>query len=131
MTISTQQKKVSAKILAALAVSFAVCLLWAVPASAQVDLGIEFADSLGLPNGDIREIISRLVNAFLGFIGLILVLMILWSGFKYMTHGGNEENRLEAIAGIKNAVIGLIIMMISYSAADFILDAISEATGIM
>lgn len=129
MTITTQQKQMSAKILVAAAASFAVCLFWVAPTHAAVDLGMPWAESLGLPTGDIRLIIANLINAFLGFMGIVLVLMILWSGFKYMTHGGNEDARAEAVAGIKNAIIGLIIMMISYSAADFVLTAIDNATG--
>jgi len=133
--IKTQQlNKVSAKkVLVAGAASFAVCLLWAAePASAQiVDIGMPSPEVFGLPDKDIREIVAQLVQAFLGLMGLVLVLLIMWSGFKYMTHGGNEDARTEAVSGIRNAVIGLIIMMVSFSAAQFIIDAVSEATGII
>ncbi|MBU1916173.1 pilin [Patescibacteria group bacterium] len=121
----------STKILVASATSFAVCLFWALPAIAQVDIGMPYAETLGLPDKDIREIAAQLIRIFIGLMGFLLMLIILWSGFKYMTHGGNEEKREEAVAGIKNAVIGLFIMLISFSAARFIIDAIGEATGIM
>jgi fumarate reductase subunit D len=130
----TRIEKVSAKkTLVALAASFAVCLLWSVePAAAQaIDIQLPSAEAWGLPTNDLREIIANLVRSFLGLMGMVMVLMILWSGFKMMTHGGNEDARNEAVGGIKNAVIGLFIMLASFSAAKFIIETVSEATGIM
>ena len=87
--------------------------------------------SFGLPSNDIRILISGIIRSLLGLVGFILVLMIMLSGFKYMTHGGNEEVKSQAIGGIKDAVIGLIIMMISFSAAQFLIEAVADATGIL
>lgn len=93
------------------------------------ELGMPYAESFGLPMGDIRTIVLRFVRTLMGLIGIVMVLQIMWSGFKYMTHGGNEEARDEAIAGIKNAVIGLCIVMMSVAAANFVITAVLQATG--
>lgn len=118
--------------LVATAASFGMCFLVLAPtasAAAQVDIGQPLAETFGLPATDLRTIIANLIRTLLGFVGMVMVLMILWSGFKYMTHGGNEDKRHEAIAGIKNAIIGLIIMLTSYSMADFVIEAVTNATG--
>jgi ABC-type Fe3+-siderophore transport system permease subunit len=130
MTDQPDSKKWSAKKLIALAIGFAIGIFWSLPTWAQVDLGMTYAESLGLPINDIREIIARLIRVLIGLMGFLLLLIILWSGFLYMTHGGDEEKREEAVNGIKNAVVGLVIMMISFSAVRFIVNAIGEATNV-
>jgi len=120
------------RLLTAAAASLAAFLLSALPAAAQVvDLGLDYGASFGLPDTDIRRIVTSLIRTLLGFVGLFMVLWLIWSGFLYMTHGGSEEAYEEAVASIKNAVIGLFIMLVSYSAANFIINAIANATGIM
>ncbi|HCC22421.1 hypothetical protein A2480_01320 [Candidatus Uhrbacteria bacterium RIFOXYC2_FULL_47_19] len=119
------------RLLTTLLVSGFLFAVFASAASAQVDLGMNFAMSFGLPSNDIRILISGIIRSLLGLVGFILVLMIMLSGFKYMTHGGNEEVKSQAIGGIKDAVIGLIIMMISFSAAQFLIEAVADATGIL
>ncbi len=103
-------------------------LLLALPAAAQVDVGMEYASTIGLPDADIRNVVGSLVRALLGFIGFMLVLQLMVAGFQYMTHGGDEDAREAAITSIKNAVIGLFIVMTSTSIARFVVGAIIDAT---
>ncbi|KPJ84658.1 hypothetical protein AMJ57_05785 [Parcubacteria bacterium SG8_24] len=98
------------------------------PASAQVDLGIGYAEVIGLPMVDIREIAAILIRSALGLVGFILVLRILWAGFLLMTHGGNEDARGAAIEEMKSAVIGMVIIMTSVSIARFVIDAVVRAS---
>jgi len=60
-------------------------------------------------------VMMNLIGAVLGFLGVIFIVLIIMSGFKWMTAGGNEENVKEAQARIKNALIGLIIVLASYA----------------
>lgn len=103
-------------------------LLMALPAVAQVDLGFGYAENLGLPTTDVRTVVANVIRSLMGLLGIYLVIQIMWGGFLMMTHGGNEEKRAEAIATIKNSVIGMVLIMSSASIARFIVDAVANAS---
>ena len=131
MTDFGMKASTARKLLTILTVSGFLFVIFIPAASAQIDLGMNFAASFGLPSDDIRILISGIIRSMLGLVGFILVLMIMLSGFKYMTHGGDEEAKAMAINGIKSAIIGLVIMMVSFSAAHFLIEAVADATGMM
>ena len=107
-----------------------IMLFSAAPAlAADVYLGLEYARGIGLPDLDIRTWAASIIRSFMALLGLILVMQILWGGFLMMTHGGSEENRKKAVGTIKDAVIGMVIIMSSASAAKFVVDAVMNATG--
>ncbi|HTK05112.1 MAG TPA: pilin [Candidatus Eisenbacteria bacterium] len=110
----------------------AACLasmLLAAPVLAAPDLGFGYAESLGLPQTDIRTVVANVVRSLMGLLGIWLVLQIMWGGFLMMTHGGNEEKRTEAISVIRNSIIGMVIIMSSASIAKFVVDAIANAAS--
>ncbi|HTM67871.1 MAG TPA: hypothetical protein VL426_01090 [Candidatus Binatia bacterium] len=108
----------------------AALLLLAAPVLAAPDLGFGYAQGIGLPvDIDIRGIVANLIRTLLGFLGILLVVQIMWGGFLMMTHGGNEEKRAEAVAVIRNSIIGLVIIMSSASIAKFVVDAVANASG--
>jgi hypothetical protein len=45
----------------------------------------------GLPNTNLPLVIAKLVRLALSFVGIILVLIIIYSGLLWMTSGGDEE----------------------------------------
>jgi len=81
---------------------------------------------------DVRVIAASVVKAFIGFLGIILVILIVMAGYKYMTSQGNEEKITEALAQIKAGIIGLIIILsayaITYFVAEYALKAVSDST---
>jgi len=77
---------------------------------------------------DINVIIGRIINVVLGFLGIVLLFYFLYGGFKWMTSGGEEEGVNEAKTMIKNAVIGLVIVMASYAISSFVLDNLMAVT---
>jgi predicted permease len=91
-----------------------------------IDLGMVYAGSIGLPLLDIREIAVRVIRAALGFVGLVMVMRILYGGLMMLTHGGSEDGRSEAIEVIKGAVIGVIIIMTSSALVQFIVNAVAN-----
>lgn len=76
---------------------------------------------LGLANFDIRIIIANIIRAALGLIGIVLVGLILYAGYLWMTAGGNEDQIGQAKGIIRNAVIGLAIILSAYSIVAFII----------
>lgn len=113
------------------AMSLAV-LAMALPAAAVTssDLGFDYAQGLGLPmQMDIRTVVANLIRTALSFLGLLLVIQIMWGGFLMMTHGGDEEKKAAAMATIKNSVIGLFIIVSSVSIVRFVVNALGDAAG--
>ena len=83
----------------------------------------------GLGNTDPREMAGSVINIVLGFLGVIAVLIILLGGFKWMTAGGNEDGIGEAKQMIGAGVIGLVIILASFGIAQFVINALYDATG--
>ncbi len=89
-----------------------------------------FLDKAGLEDDiTIGEIVATLIQAVLGFLAIIFVVLILYAGFKWMTAGGNEEQIKEARETIKKAIIGLIIIIAAYSITYFVFSALGDAAG--
>ena len=77
---------------------------------------------------DPRALVGRIINIALGFIGVIFIGLTIFAGFQYMTAAGNEEQTKKALALLKNAVIGLIIVLISWALTLFILTVTDDAS---
>ncbi len=88
-----------------------------------------FQNLLGLGNNDPRITAAKMIRAALGFLGLIALCLILYAGFIWMTSGGSEEKISKAKGILKNAAIGLIIIMASFGIVSFILQQLMGATG--
>ncbi|MBT4547018.1 MAG: hypothetical protein HOC36_01525, partial [Candidatus Magasanikbacteria bacterium] len=86
-------------------------------------------DTIGLGGQDIRLTIARIIRALLSLLGIIAVGIMLYGGFVYMTAGGNEEKIGTAKKILINGVIGLVIILSSFSIAQFIINQLGKATG--
>ena len=78
---------------------------------------------------DIRILVGRIINGFLGLIGTFFVVLIIYAGFLYMTAQGNEEQIGKAKKMILNAVIGLAIVMSAYAIARFVVNVLMVSGG--
>ncbi|MDO8625849.1 MAG: hypothetical protein Q7K39_00085 [Candidatus Magasanikbacteria bacterium] len=97
------------------------------PSGSILDTLQIFGANMGLPDTDPRLIVARLVRTAMGFVGIVVVLMILSSGWSFMVSGGDEEKVKKAKRTFYNAIIGLIIMLSAYSIVAFVLRALSAA----
>lgn len=100
------------------------------PAQAQIAQSQQNAANLataaGLGGGpDLITIIGRIINVFLGLLGVIFLGLLLYAGFTWMTSNGDEEKIRKAQGTIKNAVIGLIIIASAWAITAFILNALT------
>ena len=80
-------------------------------------------NSAGYANADKSTLITTLANTVkmaLSFLGIIFLILILISGFQWMTAQGNEDAVKKAKSRIKNATIGSVIIVSSYSIVFFI-----------
>jgi hypothetical protein len=68
-----------------------------------------------------RQIVLNIVNFILYFLGLIAVIMVIYGGITYVISAGNQESVEKAKKIIMYAVIGLIIVLISFALVNTIL----------
>lgn len=59
--------------------------------------------------------IGVIINTVLSLLGILFIVLIIVGGFQWMTAGGNEEDVKKAQNRIKNAVIGLVIVVSAYA----------------
>lgn len=69
-----------------------------------------------LPDVTIGEVILQITNWILGFVTAIAVLALIWGGVRYLTAAGDDSQVEKAKNIITQAIIGLVIAGISYSA---------------
>lgn len=93
---------------------------------AQVDAGLEYAAETGLSDTDPRIVVARVIRIFMGFLGIIAIGLIMYAGWLWMTSEGNEEKISQAKAILKNAIIGLIIIVSAFAIVSFILGRLTS-----
>jgi len=104
-------------------------MLWLKDALTTSSLGLEeVGQGLGMAGTDIRVIIANIIRVALSLLGIIAVSLVIYGGYLYMTAGGNEEQVASAKNVLKNAVIGLIIILSSYAIVSFVITRLAEAT---
>jgi len=83
-------------------------------------VGESFGVSGGGPQ-DLRVSIAKMIKTFLGFLGIIFVILVLYAGFLWMTAGGNESKIEESKKYLSRSIIGLIIILMAYSITGMII----------
>ena len=82
----------------------------------------ELTDEKGNLAADPYKLISNIVGYILSFVGIILLINMIFAGYQWMMAGGNDENIKKAKDRIKNSIIGLIIIVSAYILTDLIFE---------
>jgi len=100
-------------------------------ASAQIINTTPLEDTTELVTGEanlrmvsIGSLIATMIQAILGLLAAVFLILIIMAGIKWMTAEGNEEQIAQARKNIKSAIIGLIIVLAAYSITYFIFKAL-------
>ncbi len=92
------------------------------------DISVNVAEAAGVnAQTDLVTIIGRIINIALGFVGVILLVILIYAGYEYMTAGGDGEKVKKAVTRIRNAIIGLIIIAASFAITNWILSMLAGA----
>lgn len=75
---------------------------------------------------DLGIVFQNLVSSLLGFAGIVLFILLLTGGFKYITSGGDPKAVEGAQKTLTYAIRGLIAVLLSY----LILVFIKQITGV-
>lgn len=78
--------------------------------------------------GCIPQIVGRLVSALLGLFGALFLVLIIYGGVQYMLAGGDEKKVQGARQTILNAIIGMVVVALSYAIAYYVINLVSGAT---
>jgi hypothetical protein len=105
----------------------------ALPALAQYGLE-ETAKQAGLKeqgalsSKTVPEIIGYVISIFLGFLGIVFLVLMLYGGYLWMTSFGNTAKVTKAKDLIVDAAIGLIIVLAAYALSNFVIGALTKST---
>ncbi len=70
-----------------------------------------------------RELVLTIVNYFLYFLGLIATLMVIYGGVLYVTAAGDTESVDKGKKVIMYALVGIIIILLSFALVNSVLGA--------
>src|SRR3989338_5263693 len=98
--------------------------------NSSVTSGFNYAQGTGLGTTDLRTVAFTIVNVILGFLSIVAILLILYGGFVWMTSQGNRDQVDKEKKIITNAAIGLVIIFLSFSIAQFVFGVLMRATGV-
>jgi len=85
-------------------------------AAAEIDTGTS-----------VETTIADIIRSLLAMLGIVLVILIIYGGFLWMTAGGNEEQVSKAKKILRNAVIGIVIIFLSALITEFVLERLPGA----
>ncbi len=114
----------------------AMCMCMPQTASAQAFLekikgGVQrTATPAGLnQTTSLENMIGGVINVAISLVGVLLLAFILYGGFLWITSAGDSKKAGEAIKMIRNAIIGLIIIVAAWAITDFVLARLGEVAG--
>lgn len=76
----------------------------------------------GVEQTDVYTISARIVQVGLGIVGLVFFILIFYAGYKWLTARGEEESIKNARGTIIASIIGLMIVVGSYAATNFVVN---------
>lgn len=123
-----------------IAISFSISFLTLMPIASTVDAtdGVTqlqdnlsgFGRNTGLgKDADLKTKIAGVINIVLGFLGMLATIMIIYAGFKWLTAAGNEEQVTHAKATLRNAVIGIVVIFLSFVIVNFTVMQLTDTVG--
>jgi len=118
--------------------SLSLVLAFAMPVIVGAESGDPYApptiDDLttgtGLGTASLTVIIQQGISVFMSILGVIVVFIILWGGFIWMTAGGDPEKVNKAKKMIISGITGLIIIFAAWGIAMFVMNALETATNV-
>ncbi len=83
--------------------------------------GIGGANTLTGPSG----LIYRVISLMLFIAGALAVFFVIIGGYQYITSGGNEEQSEKGKKTLINAIIGIVVIVLSYVIINVVVNTVS------
>lgn len=71
--------------------------------------------------------VGEIIGIALSFIGVILLVIMVYAGFLWLTAGGNDQQIDRAKKWIINSIIGMIIALSAYAISFFVINQVNKA----
>jgi len=78
--------------------------------------------------GGLPALVGKIINVFISILGVLFVVLMVYGGYLWMTSFGNSQKVDRAKELIIDAVIGLIIILLAYAIANFIVGELVKTT---
>lgn len=72
--------------------------------------------------------IGTIIKLLLTLLGVVVLVLIIYAGFMWMTAGGNTEQVDKAKKWLTNAVMGLAIILAAYAISSFVITNLLDVT---
>lgn len=80
-------------------------------------------------NNTLFGTLGILLNVILSTLGIILLMLVIYAGFLWMTAGGNDTQVKKAKDILINATVGMILMISAYAISQFVVTQLAAVTG--
>lgn len=86
-------------------------------------------NTAGFTDMEVGDLVSGVISVVLGLLGVVFLALTVVAGFQWMTASGNEEQVKKAQSSMKNAIIGLVIVLAAYTITYFLFKALPFVGG--
>ncbi len=99
-------------------------------ALAEIDIGEPLVDDWikGVSGSDPVSTIQNFIKVLFGFLGLVMVIIALWGGWKILTSWAQDEGREAGKKIIINAIIGVVVIFFAWTITSFVFSILSGDT---
>lgn len=73
--------------------------------------------------------IGTIIRGILSIIGVVMLVLFIYGGFTWMTAGGNEEKVRQATKILASAVVGFILVFLSFALTNFFIEAYKKSSS--
>lgn len=77
---------------------------------------------------NLTVIIGRIINTALGFLGVVFLFLVLYAGFLWMTAQGDDKQVGKAKDIMKQAVVGLVVIVLGFAISNFVMGSLINVT---
>jgi hypothetical protein len=80
-------------------------------------------------NFDLISLATVILNFVILIAGILAIFYLIWAGIQYITASTDEEKAKKARAGIYNAVIGIVVIVLSYVIVQYVSQIAKNTAG--
>ena len=112
-------------LIAVVAVGFQLAPEVAAAPKDEICEGIGAANSGSCGNGnDLSNVVTNIINIFSMIVGIVAVIMVMVSGFKYITAAGDSSSLSSAKSTLIWAIVGIVIVAFSQAIVQFVIEKV-------
>jgi hypothetical protein len=111
-----------------LAVVAADVTLAASAAETGLDATAAAAYGTGRSQASLATLVGQIIGALLSLLGVLLVVLVIYAGFLWMTAQGSEDKVKTAKKILTNAVIGMVLIFAAYAITNFVVEQVAVST---